>query len=233
MIKLQDFAKQQGVTDRAVQKHLNKYAEELEGLYQRKGPNGTWLTDEACEILRSKMKQAPVTIITPTEQEGDLLNQIRVLEQELYRTQKEYTAYVSYNTPLLQKASEQLALAERAGEYKERIGELEIQNADLNAEITDAKTSLSVLKAANDLTVKELEGAREEVANLTVQNRLLSADNDTAKVKIAEIEKEAQKASQELLDARKQFEDEKHLMQQEIEQLRNRKWYQLIFSKNK
>ena len=61
MIKLQDFARQQGVTDRAIQKHLNTYAEDLEGLYERKGPNGTWLTDEACEILRSKMKQQPIS----------------------------------------------------------------------------------------------------------------------------------------------------------------------------
>ena len=43
--------------------------------------------------------------------------------------------------------------------------------------------------------------------------------------------KNAQKASQELLDARKQFEDEKHLLEQQIEQLRNRKWYQLLFRK--
>jgi len=63
MIKLQDFAKQQGVTDRAIQKHLKTYAAELEGLFQRKGPNGTWLTDEACEILRSKMKQPPAPVI--------------------------------------------------------------------------------------------------------------------------------------------------------------------------
>lgn len=62
MIKLQDFARECGVTDRAIQKHLNTYAEELEGLYQRKGPNGTWLTDEACEILRSKMRQQPIGV---------------------------------------------------------------------------------------------------------------------------------------------------------------------------
>lgn len=172
MIKLQDFAKQQGVTDRAIQKHLKTYAEELEGLYQRKGPNGTWLTDEACEILRSKMKQAPITLVTPSEREEELQTKIQNLERELYETQKEYTAYVRHATPLLEKASEQLALAERAEEYKEQV--------------------------------KALRAEKDEVV---------------------------QKASQELLDARKQFEDEKHLMQQEIEQLRNRKWWQLLFKK--
>lgn len=62
MIKLQDFAREMGVTERAIQKHLKTYSEELEGLYQRKGPNGTWLTDEAVAILRSKMRQNPVVL---------------------------------------------------------------------------------------------------------------------------------------------------------------------------
>lgn len=65
MIKLQDFARQCGVTDRAIQKHLKKYAAELEGLYQRKGPNGTWLSDEACEILLTKIKRQPAAILDP------------------------------------------------------------------------------------------------------------------------------------------------------------------------
>lgn len=62
MIKLQDFASQVGVTERQIQRLLKKYEEELEGLYERKGPNGTWLTEEACEILRSKMRQQPMAV---------------------------------------------------------------------------------------------------------------------------------------------------------------------------
>lgn len=72
MIHLHDFAQQQGVTDRAIQKHLKKYAADLEGLYERKGPNGTWLSDEACEILRSKMKQQPITIMESSDVEKEL-----------------------------------------------------------------------------------------------------------------------------------------------------------------
>lgn len=83
MIKLNDFAKQMGVTDRAVQKHLVKYADELDGLYQRKGPNGTWLTDEACEILRSKMRQTPAAIVEPDERVGQLQARVSELEKRL------------------------------------------------------------------------------------------------------------------------------------------------------
>lgn len=86
MIKLQDFAKQQGVTDRAIQKHLKTYATELEGLFERKGPNGTWLSEEACEILRSKMKQQPLSF--PTRDEADM-RRIQDLEEEISYLRKQ------------------------------------------------------------------------------------------------------------------------------------------------
>lgn len=85
MIKLQDFARECGVTDRAIQKHLKTYAAELEGLYQRKGPNGTWLSDEACEILRSKLKKQPMVIgDSETYRENeDLKKKIELLQDKL------------------------------------------------------------------------------------------------------------------------------------------------------
>lgn len=162
MIKLQDFAKQQGVTDRAIQKHLKTYAEELEGLYQRKGPNGTWLTDEACEILRSKMKQAPITVITPSEQEEDLRDRIRDLEHKLFETQQKFTDYVSSATPLLQKASEQVALAERAEEYKERIGTLEAQNRFLSVEKEEASAKATEAEKNAEKAYQELQDALKQ-----------------------------------------------------------------------
>lgn len=83
MIKLQDFARQQGVTDRAVQKQLKKYEAELEGLFERKGTNGTWLSEEACSVLRSKMKAQPIDIYDDTkDREIERLN-ARIRELEL------------------------------------------------------------------------------------------------------------------------------------------------------
>ena len=85
MIKLQDFARECGVTDRQIQRLLKKYEEDLTGLYERKGPNGTWLTDEACELLRSKMRQLPPAVIdAETFRENDeLKKRIRELETRL------------------------------------------------------------------------------------------------------------------------------------------------------
>lgn len=87
MIKLQDFARECGVTDRAIQKHLKTYAAELEGLYKRKGPNGTWLSDEACEILRSKMRTTQVMIF-----DASLNERLQELEKENKELLKEVNA---------------------------------------------------------------------------------------------------------------------------------------------
>ena len=159
MIKLQDFANQQGVTDRAIQKHLKTYAEELEGLYQRKGPNGTWLTDEACEILRSKMKQAPVTVFEASEQEEELRAQIRKLEQEKFEIQQRYTEYVTNTTQMLQTAAKQIYLAERSEENQKKADALEAQNAVLSCDKEKLKQTVKdkeiELKNASDELSRE------------------------------------------------------------------------------
>lgn len=137
MIKLQDFARQQGVTDRAIQKHLKTYAEELDGLFQRKGPNGTWLTEEACEILRSKMKQAPVTIFEPDERIGELQAKIKELEQRLDRKEillaaSQETAQKAQDRVLeLHGAAERVKLLE--GSQKALEGERDTYKAEADA----------------------------------------------------------------------------------------------------
>lgn len=77
MIKLQDFARECAVTDRQIQRLLKKYEEELAGHFERKGPNGTWLDEEACEILRGKMKHLPSAVV-----DGEVARKNEDLERE-------------------------------------------------------------------------------------------------------------------------------------------------------
>lgn len=83
MVKLQDFAKQQGVTDRQIQRLLKKYEVELEGLFERRNQNGTWLSDDACDILKSKMKTNPVVVID--DETEKLRKRIEELEERMER----------------------------------------------------------------------------------------------------------------------------------------------------
>ena len=152
MIKLQDFARQQGVTDRAIQKHLKNYAEELEGLYERKGPNGTWLTDEACEILRSKMKQQPITVMESSE-----------VEQELRRKLEEKQTKIELLQGFLIDAKDEIKFlldekyALQVENNKAKL--LESQNDDLRAEI----------KRLEELVAQERETAEKASEELKTQ----------------------------------------------------------------
>ena len=62
MIKLQDFARECGVTDRAIQKHLKNHEEALAGHFERRGKNGTWLDEEAQSYIKSLMQQQPIVV---------------------------------------------------------------------------------------------------------------------------------------------------------------------------
>lgn len=89
MIKLQDFAKECGVTDRTIQKHLKNHEEELKGHYQRRGKNGTWLDEEAQAFIRNLMIQQPTVVYegaAPFQEELEQLRErIRLLEDRIER----------------------------------------------------------------------------------------------------------------------------------------------------
>ena len=103
----------------------------------------------------------------------------------------------------------------------EQIEQLENENKQLLLKLA---TVQDALLAEKEKTQQLLDEKKDQIA-------LLEADNEAARVKTAQAEKEAQEASKRLSEERKQFEDEKHLLQHEIEQLRSRKWYQLLFGK--
>ena len=138
MIKLQDFAKQQGVTDRAIQKHLKKYEQELDGLFVRKGPNGTWLSEEACDIIRSKMKSAPAEVYDDSK------------DREIARLQK---LLAEKEDSLLQKEKYITALEAGSIDKQNRINELE-QNQKLIEQKTKELVNEAVSEA-KDILEKE------------------------------------------------------------------------------
>lgn len=174
MIKLQDFAKQQGVTDRAIQKHLKTYAEELDGLYQRKGPNGTWLTDEACEILRSKMKQAPAPIVfeeDPRVKELEAAN--KELQKQLNEANLNFQKYAANTAATLAEANKQLQLAERASS-------LEAENSNLRTEKCSLEQKIAEAEKASQKLSEELTGANKALED---ENHLLKNELEVEKTR--------------------------------------------------
>ena len=142
-IKLQDFARDCGVTDRAIHKHIQKYNKEIAGHITRRGQNGTWLDDEAQKIIKSKMKYAPI-VLSDTNQ-----------AEEVERLRAENNALkdslLSAKDQILELSSKmaQISLLEADNEKKDKLIE-EKEKAILVAsdELQSVKEELSEIKTS-------------------------------------------------------------------------------------
>lgn len=156
MTKLQDFAAQQNVTERQIYRLLQKYADELQGLYERRGQNGTWLTDEACEILHSKMRQQPVVV-----SDGSLARQTEELKtknlellEELHTVQADMIELQKQNTKLIAETA-RISLLEADNDVKtQKLVTADEENQQLQAEIEKLRQQLESEKQ-RPLTLRE------------------------------------------------------------------------------
>lgn len=156
MTKLQDFAAQQNVTERQIYRLLQKYADELQGLYERRGQNGTWLTDEACEILHSKMRQQPVIV-----SDGSLARQAEELKaknlellEELHTVQADMIGLQKQNTKLIAETA-RISLLEADNDVKaQKLVTADEEKQQLQAEIEQLRQQLESEKQ-RPLTLRE------------------------------------------------------------------------------
>ena len=156
MTKLQDFAAQQNVTERQIYRLLQKYADELQGLYERRGQNGTWLTDEACEILHSKMRQQPVIV-----SDGSLARQAEELKaknlellEELHTVQADMIELQKQNTKFIAETA-RISLLEADNDVKtQKLAAADDEKQQLQAEITQLRQQLESEKQ-RPLTLRE------------------------------------------------------------------------------
>lgn len=145
MIKLQDFARECGVTDRTIQKHLKNHEAELTGHYQRRGKNGTWLDEEAQDFIRGLMIQQPV-VVGDMEQyrenqqlkaeKEELLEENRRLHEAMENLNKKLVAAlereVEQTGQLAEAAAKQLLLEQKELEADTQRKRAEAAEAELN-----------------------------------------------------------------------------------------------------
>lgn len=148
MIKLQDFAKQKGVTDRTIQYHLKKHKKELEGHYERRGSNGTWLDEYAIDYLSQFMKSNPVVLA-----EADQQKEIQELKDKLIKAQEiNNELHAKYET-MLEKASkidsERLLLEKDIELKKKEKTLLEEKIEAQNQELKEKEQEINKLKNRN------------------------------------------------------------------------------------
>lgn len=124
MIKLQDFAISKGVTDKAIYKHLNKHKVELDGHYEKRGRNGTWLDEFACDFISNLMINSPIVLGDSQQQQE--IDQLKRKNDEL--------------TDKLIKAQEIML------SMKDEMVNLQIENSSLRLKIEHQEEKKSFLK---------------------------------------------------------------------------------------
>lgn len=122
-IKLQDFARQNGVTDRTVQKHLKKHEKALEGHFERKGPHGTWLDEYAQDFIREHLIQSPIVVYD--DEAGRLKEENLKLQKQLTEAYQRLSDTLEYQRTLLQDLNEQKLLAAKVESAEEQRLEAE------------------------------------------------------------------------------------------------------------
>lgn len=203
MIKLQDFAAQQGVTDRQIQRLIKKYESEIEGKFERRGPNGTWLSDEACEILRGKMKKQPIAVFDEDPQVKrmeaelrDLREQMKEKDDQMKEKDKMIYRLIDQNQQLQLEAGKVHLIEAKASEAAERAAtaekekkEAEDRAAAAELALTKAEDRAEDFRCAAEISSQEAEAAKKEVEKAKAEVEITEKENKAVWKHIERIQK--------------------------------------------
>ena len=136
---LRDFAEENGVTLRAIQKHIKKYESELKDHMVRYGPpRGTYIDDVAQEIIAAHLVKDPIAVMDTT-----LAEEVERLRGELEEANKRIIALLEEKASLAEKvitAEATKAIAETtARDQAAKVQELE-------GKLTEAEDETKKLK---------------------------------------------------------------------------------------
>lgn len=116
MIKVNDFALEKGVSRQAIYKHLNNHKEVLQNHIEKRGKNGTWLDDFACDYISKLMITNPVVL-------GDGRQQA-----EIERLKKEND---ELKNKLIEVQEKGIQAIEHISALKDKVVELKLSNQEM------------------------------------------------------------------------------------------------------
>lgn len=158
-VKVSDFARDTGVTARAIQRHIQNLGQSLEGHIERRGPhNAIWLDEVAQDLVRSRMDTAPPPIVS----DSSLLDENAALRNALLKLQNQHIE-------LQQRMIEVSALAAEAAASRKMLAAAEKKENDLQKELDAARdeaaaaANMASMEAAAAATrIEELQREVEE-----------------------------------------------------------------------
>ena len=173
IVKLGDYARECGVSDRAIQKHLKRLESELDGHFERRGTQGTWLDEVAQECIRSRLQTAPPPVIA----DNNLLRENEELRNKLISMQERYIQLQSQlveQVKITAEAEANIKLLESAeAKQREQAEQIEEERKLKNEALDELGALKEKLKTAESAAVEsaaalELERSRK----LTLKERL-------------------------------------------------------------
>lgn len=179
-MKLQDFAQECGVTDRAIQKHIQKHEDALRGHFERHGPNGTWLDDFAQDYIKGLMVQRPLTVVSDTRLtlENEELRQKMALRDEKIAAQDEFINKLQAEIARLNNTVGRLQATEETHKLLSEASQAEAERANQRAERSHQEAVESREKADKETAranALEVELTRQRARENALMNRGLLA----------------------------------------------------------
>lgn len=174
MIKLNQFALEQGVSNRQIQRLVAKYSDEIEGMYERRGQNGTWLSEEACEILKTKMRLKPDEVYDDSkDKEIERLNNLIAEKDEAIKIKEQLLATlelkeIEVRNKLELAEKEKFLIEEKSKEMMD----------DFRSQIRELQTSF---KTTIDEKNEELDAKKEALDQANIKRVEVEQERDSWK----------------------------------------------------
>lgn len=182
MIRVRDFAVQQGVSERTVQLKLKASKEILEGHVDRRGKLGTWLDEFAQDYLRGQLMHQTVQVVESSETVQRLLADLAEAEKRCGKALEEVARLNEERAQLIEEYGGRLLIAEgNVAEAEARVTAAEEQGRKDREAADTALKELAKLKGENDILKNVVNSKTRQISDLETENGDLKAENGDLK----------------------------------------------------
>lgn len=201
MVKISEFAKQYGISDRHARRLVAENESELCGHFEKRGNGGTWIDEVAAEILRGKLRnpQEYVQLTIDEVDQAALQQQIIDLQGQLLEAYKAMAEERNARAGLILELGKQQLLAAQTDTEKERADRAEERAAQAATDLQQAKETVEIIRREAKMRCDQAQEAEER--QLEAEERARAAED------VAELNaQEAERAKAEAAELREKIE---------------------------
>ena len=200
MIKISEFAKRFGISDRHARRLAAECESDISGHIEKRGSGGTWIDEVAVEILRSRLRN-PIEMLPSPSEDPDpdtLQGKIQELQEDLVQAYRALSEERCARVALLEELGQQRLLAAKTESERERA-----DRAEARAVVAEDRAEQSE-RVAIEATKRKLEAekhaqAAEDIAEMNAQEAdRLKGEKNAAEARAAAADEEVDRLRSEL-----------------------------------